>query len=252
MRHAGRVNQCAINLGFSHATPGVTLREIDEIMERYIIEAGCKPAFKNYQPDGYPFPFPATACISPNDVVVHGVPGDYTLKDGDLLTIDVGSECDGWFVDAARSRVIGTNKEAEKLVEATDAILAAQLSVIKNNCSFLEIIDAAEQEARMRGVIVMPQWGGHYIGDKIHLPPFIPNVIDRNHSNLKQEVLEKHYRAQFLSTGDTICLEPVATTGNNDTITDGDQWTIRKTDKNLAAHTERCLLITETGYELLS
>jgi methionyl aminopeptidase len=252
MRYAGRVNQQAIEWGFSKALPGVSLKQVDESIEWYIRQAGCTPAFKGYQPKGFPSSFPASACISPNDVVVHGVPNDYILEDGDLLTIDVGTEYKGYFVDAARSRVIGNNPRAEILVESTEAILEAQLSVIRDGCDFLTMVETTEAEAKKRGVLIMPQWGGHGIGEKIHMEPFIPSSIDRTKSPLHQRLEEKQYQRQVLTKDQIICIEPVVTFGTSDIIIDEDQWTIRKSDGNLTAHSERCLIVTKDGYELIS
>jgi len=252
MRYAGFVNRGAIEHGFKAAVPGATLRAVNEAIERFIVENRCRPAFKNYQPLGSEKPFPAAACISPNDVVVHGVPGDYIIKDGDLLTIDTGTEYNGWFVDSARSRVIGTNQKAEYLIEATDAILNAQLSVIKDECTFLELVEVSEKVADQYGITIMSQWGGHRIGERIHIDPFIPSGINRNQSQIKQALERKKYARLCLKEGQTICIEPVTTYGSSDIILDEDSWTVRKSDGLLAAHTERCLLVTKTGYELLS
>lgn len=263
MRHAGRVNQQAIEHGFSVAVPGKTLREINDAVEAFILENGCQPAFKNYQPPGAKTPFPATACISPNSVVVHGIPGDYVLEAADLLTIDVGSEYNGWYVDSARSKVVPCPlaataaqqqqaKDAEYLIKATDAILNAQLAVIRDGCTFLQLVEVSEKTAKEYSVTIMAQWGGHQIGNKVHLEPFIPVGIDRCQSSLKQSLDIKKYARQVLIEGQTICIEPVTTYGSNDIILDGDLWTVRKRDGLLAAHTERCLLVTKNGYELLS
>lgn len=263
MRHAGRVNQEAIEHGFGIALPGKTLREINDAVEAFILENGCQPAFKNYQPAGAQVPFPATACISPNAVVVHGIPGDYVLEPADLLTIDVGSEYNGWYVDSARSRVvpcplaatwnqIQQSKNAQYLIDATDAILNAQLAVICDGCTFLQLVDVSEKVAKEYGITIMSQWGGHQIGNRVHLEPFIPTGIDRTQSHLKQSLDAKKYARQILVEGQTICIEPVTTYGSNDIILDGDLWTVRKKDGLLAAHTERCLLVTKNGYELLS
>lgn len=254
MRYAGYVNQQAIEAGFRVARPGVALKHVDDVVEKAILAGGLKPAFKNYQPDGYPRPFPATACISPNDVVVHGVPGDYVLKDGDILTIDVGTNNDGLFVDAARTRLVTKNGDPmdHKLIVATEAILQAQLSIIKENVSLLDLVLVSEAEANRHNVVIMPQWGGHAIGERIHMDPFIPSAIDRSKPLLTQKMEERRYARQKLTAGQTICLEPVVTFGSFDIILDDDQWTVRKADGQLAAHTERCILVTEDGYELLS
>lgn len=257
MRYAGKVNQLAIMRGFTVAKPGVKLYEINEAVEKCIIEYGCTPAFKDYQPTGALIPFPATACISPNDVAVHGIPGDYTIRNGDLLTIDVGTRYKGWFVDAARSRVIKESidtkaTEATRLIEATEHVLWAQIGVIKDKCTLLEMVEAAERAAADVGVTVMPQWGGHQIGDKVHLDPFIPSAIDKSQSPLKQKLDIKKYSRQYLEEGQTICIEPVTTFGSGVITIDGDMWTVRTADGRLAAHSERCLLVTKNGYEIIS
>lgn len=259
MRHAGTVNQGAIEAGFECAVPGTPLSKIDEVMEAYIRDhEGCRPAFKNYQPEGAASPFPFTACISPNEVVVHGIPGDYRLLPGDLLTIDVGTEYQGFFVDSARTRIVPGEAPTEKIIagnrmiHAVEDILGAQLGVIRDGCNFLTMVQAAEAEAKRHDVLIMPQWGGHGIGNKIHFEPYIPSAIDRTKPKLTQNVEERLYARSFLTAGQTICVEPVITLGNSDIILDSDQWTYRKTDGHLVAHSERCILVTETGYELLS
>ncbi len=258
MRYAGKVNQLAIEYGFRLAVPGTSLLKINSGIEEFILDMGCKPAFKNYHPVGSPVPFPATACLSPNDVVVHGLPNDYIIKPGDLLTVDVGCEYNGWYVDSARSRLIpcenaGRAIRVGKLITATEAILEAQLNIIKHNCTFLDLIRVSEKTAKLHDVLIMSRWGGHQIGNRIHIDPFIPSAIDRKQSPLKQGLEESKYGRQVLEAGQTICIEPVVTEGFDDTIIiEEDLWTIRKQDGLLAAHTERCLLVTETGYELIS
>ncbi|WP_297653768.1 M24 family metallopeptidase [Hydrogenophaga sp.] len=258
MRYAGKVNLAAIEAGFAIAQPGIRLHMIDKTIESCIRGAGCIPAFKNYRPDGMPLPFPATACISPNEVVVHGIPGDYVLQPGDLLTIDVGTEYEGWYVDAARTRLVpGTAPldkitQGNRLIHATNEILEAQLSVVKDQCDFLSMIRATEEAARFHGVTIMPQWGGHGIGERVHLEPFIPSALNRGQSKIKLQLEEKKYARQKLTEGQTICIEPVVTFGSSDIIVDEDRWTIRQADGHLTAHTERCLLVTKDGYELLS
>lgn len=252
MKIAGEINVAAIEEGFKHATPGVSLKQIDLKIEEFILKNGGTPAFKNYHPSGYENPFPATACISPNEVAVHGLPNDYIIKSGDLLTIDVGTGYGGYFVDAARTRVIGNNPKAEELVIATQEILDAQLSLIKDGCNLLFPVHAAELKAKEHNVTIMPMWGGHAIGKNIHEDPFIPSAIDRRQGKISQQIQESRYFNQFFHSGQTICVEPVVIFGNLDIMTDGDGWTVRKTDGNLAAHIERCLLVTDEGYELIS
>jgi methionyl aminopeptidase len=170
------------------------------------------------------------------------------------LTIDVGTENEGWFVDSARTRIVPgkINKDAERLIEATEAILMAQLNVVKNDCNFLSMVQAAEAAAKQYEVTIMPQWGGHGISRVIHDEPFIPSAIDRTFSKIKQDIQAKRYSKQKLQTGQTICIEPVVTFGSSDIIIDEDQWTVRQAESQLTAHSERCLIVTENGYEIIS
>lgn len=253
MRYAGKVNRAAIEWGFHTAKPGVTLVDVDKAIEWYIRNAGCKPAFKGYQPTGFPSPFPACACISLNDVVVHGIPNHYVLKPSDLLTIDVGTEYEGWFVDAARTRIIaGTNELGTRLIDATEDIMNAQLAVIKHDCDMLTLVEAAGRIARKHKVNILSEWGGHGISNKIHTEPFIPNALTEGKGHLFRAFEEQNLAKVKFVAGETYCIEPVTTFGSTDTFTDEDGWTIRKRDGQLAAHTERCLLVTKEGYELLS
>lgn len=250
-RHAGCVNANAIELGFKYAVAGTSLKDVDGVIEEYFISHNCVPIFKGYKG------FPAVCCLSPNEVVVHGVPSDYILKAGDLLTIDVGCSHEGWCVDSARTRVIGLTSPGlfplqERLVAATESVLDAELSVLRDGVSLLEIARAAEAKAKELGVNIYPQYGGHKIGQQLHIEPFIPNCIDPNLSEIKRWRLEREYDSYKLHAGEVICLEPVATFGDTDIMVDEDGWTVRSPKKHLVAHTERCLLLTEKGYEILS
>jgi methionyl aminopeptidase len=253
MRYAGKVNTSAIEWGFHAAKPGVTLADVDKAIEWYIVHAGCRPAFKGYQPEGFKSPFPASACISVNDVVVHGVPNHYILKLGDLLTIDVGTECEGWFVDAARTRIVdGTNVLGARLIGATEDIMRAQLEVIKGGCDMLTLVQAAGRTARQHKVKILSEWGGHGISNKIHTEPFIPNALTEGKGHLFRSFEEQNLQKIKFVAGETYCIEPVCTFGSTETFTDEDGWTIRKCDGQLAAHTERCILVLENGIEVLS
>lgn len=254
MRYAGNVNRQAIVEGCCAAQPGKTLLEVDDVIEKYILKNGCKPAFKGYKPPGMALAYPKTACLSPNEVVVHGVPNNYVLKPGDLLTIDVGTEYNGFYVDSARSYIIpgALNTKGTYLITATEAILEAQLSVIRNECTFIEIIEASERMAQQYGVTIFPMWHGHYIGEAVHLEPSIPSTIDRTKSKIQQQLEYNRYSRMIFKENDTVCLEPVVCYGNSDIILDEDMWTVRKTDGQLACHSERCLIVTKNGYQILS
>lgn len=257
MTYAGWVNRSAIDHGFQVAVPGVTLIEVDRAVETFIRNHGCRPAFKGYMGSG-PYPFPSTCCISPNEVVVHGIPNNYTLKKGDLLTIDVGSEYNGWFVDAASTEwielhgVFAPITLASSIVAATKEILSSQLATIKDGANLFDGVLAAEQAAKMYGCIILPQFGGHFIGASIHEEPFVPSTIDRTESKLKQFLWEKRYSRTILKEGDTLCIEPVVSFGSYEVFTGQDGWTIYKQDKCLVSHEEKCILVTKNGYQILS
>jgi len=255
MEYAGKINLAAIELGFKAAIPGATLLDLSNEIEKFLLASNCTPAFKDYQPNGASSPFPGAVCLSPNDVVVHGVPNSYTLKDGDLLTIDLGTKYKDCFVDAARSRIIGDksiNPIANQLIEATEAILEAQLKTVKHNSTFLQLVEAAENEALCHNVNIASKWGGHRIGEAIHIDPFVPNAINRDLSTMRQTLQRHLYDRQTFQAGNYYCIEPVVVRGTTDITIDEDGWTVRTKDGGWACHTERCLLITDNGYQIIS
>ena len=251
-RKACTVNTKAINAGLLECKEGVSTLEIDAAIEKYIRENDCIPAFKNYRPLGTPYAFPATACISVNDAMVHGIPNDYRLVNGDIVTVDVGTNCNGWFADSARTIVIGKNPEAEKLAYAAEAVLFAQIEEVKHGVTITDLILASEREAKKLAVNIMSPWCGHGIGQKLHDEPLIPATIDSRLSSLKRKLEEKKYRRVTLIEGQTICLEPVISFGQDNMFLDKDGWTVRQTEKALTAHSERCVLVTSNGFEILS
>lgn len=250
-RYAGKVNREAIEAGFFVAQPGVSLLTVNQAVENYILEFKCVPIFKGYK--GYP----ASCCLSLNDSMVHGIPSNYTLMVGDLLTIDVGCSYQDWCMDSARTRIIGLMDPTlfpfqERLIQATRAILDAEIAVVKNGCSLLEIVRAAETAALKFKANICTSWGGHKIGRILHEEPFIPNGIDKGLSSIKRWQLEREYDRYKLKTGDIICLEPVVTFGSTAYTIDPDGWTVRSSDQSLVAHEEDCVLVLDNGYEILS
>jgi methionyl aminopeptidase len=250
-RHAGRINLNAIEAGFHAAHAGVTLKEIDDIVEHTIIVGGCTPAFKGYHAPFANYPYPATACISVNDQVVHSIPGDYKLIAGDVLTIDVGTDYEGWKVDSARTRIVdeadSDNLENKKLVLDAWKVLLAQLDVVKVGCSLLDIMGAGMREAALCELNVFTQFGGHYIGKSVHEGSFIPHGM---HPNTEMSQVQS-WAAHKLQEGDTICLEPIVGRGSTETVTEADEWTIRTADGSITIHQEHCLIVTGKGYEIL-
>lgn len=249
MKYAGNTNLRAINLGITIAKPGITLLDLNDVIEKTIRFDGCEPAFKDYR--GYP----AAACISVNDGVVHGIPNNYVIRAGDLITIDVGTRYQGWCVDAARSFVVRGPTMfplREALVNAGEDILAAELQVVKDGVSLWDIANAGHQETARQRVSLIIEWGGHQIGQTIHIDPFIPNGFNHSKGPLGVTLEAQRLKGQILHTGQAICLEPVVTLGSTETIIDADCWTIRSKHGNNVTHTERCILITNEGYEILT
>ena len=264
MRYAGEVNLKAIQTGIAVAIPGVTLQFVDEAIERVILGEGCEAPFKGYHG------FPNVACLSPNDVLVHGIPNEYKLRANDILTIDVGTKYQGYCVDAARTIIVpqedswhpleneGRDASRVKLMVAADAILGAQMGVVKAGATLMDIVDAATRTADELGVRVIHEYGGHQIGKVIHEEldgydgTFIPNVLDPRKTGLSSQIQQRRLAGYHLKEGQTICLEPVVTFGSGDIMIDEDGWTVRTTDGADAAHSERCLIVTKDGYELLS
>lgn len=256
MRYAGQVNVRAIEAGFAIAREGVTLAEIDTVVERTIRDGDCEPAFKGYRD------YPATACIAVNDVAVHGIPNEYQLRHGDIVTIDVGTRWNGFCVDSARTRVLA-QPDPDKglhhqwwrrtcLQDAAEKILEAELQEVRDGVSLYDIAFAGEREAKRQQVNLMVQWGGHRIGETIHLDPFIPNGFDWSKGNFGVQMEKRRLQQTKLFAGDTICLEPVVTYGSTDIIIDQDGWTVRSKDSSDVAHTERTILVLKNGFEVFS
>jgi methionyl aminopeptidase len=250
MRYAGRVNRDAINYGFRMAVPGTTLLELDSYIEGYIRDHNCSPAFKGYRG------FPGTACLSINEVAVHGLPNGQIIREGDLLTIDVGSIHEDWYVDAAETRMVGAPaKDAfdeNHLLKVGRAALDAQIQTVRSGVSLLDLVRASENAVVNTGVNIIHLLTGHQIGSTVHEDPKIPAAIDPNLRSIQKQLCERQLDKIKLYEGQTICLEPVVTLGMPDIILDDDQWTCRTIDGALSAHFENCMIVTNTGCEILS
>lgn len=220
---------------------GVTLRELDEVAEKVIRDAGAVPAFKDYHPHFADTPFPGTICASVNDVIVHGIPDDTPLNDGDLLSVDVGCHLDGWTGDAAFSVVVGetVDPEDEKLIETTREALRVGIEQARPGNRIGDIAAAIAAVARGGGYGMPPDWGGHGIGREMHESPSVPNE-GRAGRGLK------------LRPGLVICIEPMLHRGGDEYVLDPDGWSIRTADGSRAAHEEHAVAITEDGPDVLS
>lgn len=241
MREAGRVVALAHDAMRAAADVGVTLTELDQVARDVIAEHGAESAFLGYQPGFAPTPFPGVICSSVNDVIVHGIPTDQPLEDGDLVSIDFGVILDGWAGDAARSFIVGEPRsEDEKLIQVTDQALEAGIAAAVPGNRIGDISHAIGTIARDHGYGMPEGWGGHGIGREMHEDPSVPNE-GRAGRGLK------------LKPGLVIAIEPMFHAGGNDEyVIDDDGWTIRTADGSRAAHSEHSIAITEDGPEILT
>jgi methionyl aminopeptidase len=243
MREAGRVVAIALQAVREAAAPGVTLVELDEIADRIIRDAGATPAFRGYHPHFSQSPFPGTICASVNDAIVHGIPDDTVLAEGDLLSVDCGAHLDGWTGDAAFSMIVGGDEagsdEDRRLIEVTREALAAGIEAAQPGNRIGDIAHAIGTIARAAGYGMPEGWGGHGIGREMHEDPSVPNE-------------GRAGRGQRIKPGLCICIEPMLHLGGDDHVIDDDGWTIRTADGTRAAHEEHAIAVTADGPVILT
>ncbi|MFJ6799096.1 type I methionyl aminopeptidase [Streptomyces sp. NPDC091268] len=241
MREAGRVVAQALAAGRAAAAVGVRLRELDEAARTVLTAAGARSPFLGYQPSFAPSPFPAVICASVNDAVVHGIPGDYRLRDGDLVSIDCGAELDGWTGDAAISFTVGTPRPADlALTAATQRALDAGIAAATVGHRVGDISHAISTVAREAACGMPVDFGGHGIGRRMHEDPHVPN-----HGRAGRGFRLRH--------GVALAIEPMLMAGGRtDYRTDPDGWTLRTTDGSRAAHIEHTMAVTEDGPRILT
>ncbi|QSB14120.1 type I methionyl aminopeptidase [Natronosporangium hydrolyticum] len=240
LRRAGQVVGQALAAVREQAAIGVRLRELDEIAAKVVADAGAEPLFRGYHPEWAPTPFPGVICASVNDAVVHGIPGDQRLADGDLVSIDCGARLDGWCGDAAISFIVGTPDPADQaLIEATERALAAGVAAATAGARLSDISHAIGRSAQQSGYRGLADHGGHGIGRTMHEAPYVANDGPPG-------------RGMRLSAGLVLALEPMLTRGGRRYRHDPDGWTVRTADGTRAAHAEHTVAVTESGPELLT
>lgn len=215
------------------AAAGVTTAELDQMAEKMIEEAGGKPAFKGYRG------FPATLCISLNDVIVHGIPGKTRLSDGDIVSVDCGVVLDGYVGDAAVTFPIGRiSPEAQRLIDVTRSCLADAIEQVRPGNRLGDVSAAVQKRAESAGLGVVRDFVGHGVGRSMHEEPQVPNY-------------GKPGRGRLLKQGLVIAIEPMVTTGSWKVRLDQDGWTARTEDGKLSAHFEFSVAVTEDGHRVL-
>jgi methionyl aminopeptidase len=241
MRAAGEVVAEALRAVVAHARPGRTTRDLDRVAAGVLATHGATSPFLDYHPRWAPVPFPAVLCVSVNDAVVHGIPTDEVLADGDLVSVDFGATLRGWCGDAARSFVVGTPRAADlALIEATDAALAAGIAAVKPGNTLGDVGHAISTSARAAGYGMLADHGGHGIGRTMHEAPHVPNV-GRPGAGIG------------LRPGLVIAIEPMLIAdGTDDYVHDSDGWTLRTATGARAAHSEHTVAVTTDGARILT
>jgi methionyl aminopeptidase len=236
MRKAGRVVAEMLDACQAAAVPGATTADLDLVAREVLAKRNAKSNFLNYHG------FPAVICTSPNDVIVHGIPGGYVLKEGDIISIDAGAIIDGWHGDAARTVPVGdVSPEAERLMRTTEQSLWAGIDQIRKGNRIFDIGGAVQEVAEAAGYGVVREYVGHGIGRAMHEEPQIPNYrpLDRSR-NMK------------IIVGHVFAVEPMVNIGSPKTELNDDGWTVVTADGSLSAHFEHSIAVTDDGPEVLT
>jgi methionyl aminopeptidase len=241
MRGAGQVVAEILAAVRDQAKAGLRTAELDEIARDVLAKAGAVSPFLGYQPGFAPVPFPAAICTSVNDAALHGIPGRYRLKDGDLVSVDCGAVLDGWAADAAVSFTIGPPRPADaRLIATTGAALRAGIAAAVPGARIGDISAAIGAAGRAGGYGICTDFGGHGVGRAMHEDPHIPNEGTPG-------------RGHRLVPGLVIAIEPWFLAGGRDMYRiDRDGWTIRSGDGSRAAHVEHTVAVTEDGPRILT
>lgn len=234
MRSAGRIVAETLLLVEEKVRPGITTAELDSIAEEFITKHGATPSFKGL------YGFPASLCISVNEQVVHGIPGGYVLKDGDIISVDCGACLNGFHGDAARTFAVGNaSEEAKKLIKITEESFFKGIEKAKVGNRLTDISHEIQNYVEASGFSVVREFVGHGIGRVVHEDPEVPNF-------------GKPGRGPRLVAGMTLAIEPMVNVGTYKVKTLGDEWTVVTNDRSLSAHYENTVVILPDGPEILT
>lgn len=236
MREAGLVVGRTLAVLREAVRPGISTRELDAIAESEIRGAGAVPSFKGYQPHPAIPPFPGTICASVNDEVVHGIPGDRQLRDGDVISIDCGAVLDGWHGDAAITVAVGdVPDEVLDLMRVCEEAMWRGFAAARLGGRLTDISHAIERHVRASGPYsIVEEYGGHGIGTAMHQEPHVLNY-------------GRPGRGPRLVPGLVLAIEPMITLGSRHTREHDDHWTVSTVDGSVAAHVEHTFTLTEEG-----
>jgi len=234
MREACKITGMTLNEIEKIIKPGITTKEISDFAEEFILSHGGKPSFKNYRG------FPAAACVSVNDVVVHGIPNKLKLQDGDIVSVDIGVLKNGFHGDAARTFAVGNiSEEAKKLIEVTRECFFKGIEKAIPGGRLGDISSAIQSHAESHGYGVVRSLVGHGIGEQLHEDPDVPNFGTAG-------------KGLRLRHGMTIAVEPMINLGTYKVFMEDDGWTIRTADNKISAHYENTIAILDEGVEILT
>ncbi|BDG30416.1 type I methionyl aminopeptidase [Parageobacillus thermoglucosidasius] len=234
MREAGKIVALTRQELEKHIRPGITTKELDQIAEAVIRKHGAIPSFKGYNG------FPGSICTSVNEELVHGIPGDRVLKEGDIISIDVGAQYNGYHADSAWTYPVGEiAEETKKLLEVTEKSLYIGLEEAKPGARLTNISHAIQTYVESHHFSIVREYVGHGIGQNLHEDPQVPHYGPPN-------------KGPRLKPGMTLCVEPMVNAGSRYVKTLADNWTVVTVDGKMCAHFEHTIVITENGYEILT
>ncbi|MUT68213.1 type I methionyl aminopeptidase [Paenibacillus sp. NEAU-GSW1] len=234
MREAGRIVAETHRIMKEAVKPGVTTLELDQLAEAYIRSQGAVPSFKGYNG------FPASICASVNDELVHGFPGSRTLNEGDIISIDIGAQYNGFHGDSAWTYTVGkVSDEVQRLLDVSEQSLYAAIELIRPDVRLFTVSHAVQQVVEAAGFSVVREFVGHGIGRDLHEEPQIPNY------GLPD-------RGPKLKPGMVLCIEPMVNIGERYVRTLEDNWTVVTEDGSWCAHFEHTVAVTKDGFEILT
>ena len=235
MKKAGSVLALIFKTLESEIKPGMSTLDIDEIVEKLMLENGCTSAEKGY------YGFPASSCVSVNDTILHGIPSKkIIIREGDIVSVDLVSNYHGYMADACRTFKVGTTTErASRIVEVTKGAFFEALKVVKPGNRVGDISETIQKYVESHGYNVIREYTGHGIGTNMHEDPSIPNF-------------GKAGTGTLLTEGMALCIEPMVLEGRKDVRVLGDGWTVKSKDGKLTCHYENTVFVTKDGYEIIT
>ena len=235
LREAGKIVGLAHKYAQQFLKPGITTKELDNIIKQFIESKGCTCSFEGL------YGFPGANCISVNDEVVHGIPSNRVIKEGDIVKLDIGACYKGYHGDSAWSYIVGKPKSERdvKLLKETEEALMNGLKQIHDDCHVGDISHGVEVIAKKYNLGIVHELVGHGVGDKVHMDPNVPNYGEAHHGPI-------------LKAGNVIAVEPMLNLGKRFIYQLDDDWTIVTEDHQNSAHFEHTVLVTEDGYEILT